>query len=801
MRHLLQRILTANAMGLIIVLVALQTLSSGVATALRGTNKDVLFWICILAALLGLGLRRIKSNGLQAAAWIAAVGIISMWILGAGLTDPMFNLLKSVIAAGPQLLPSIGYRFDVDAHQIADTWTQIVGSSMALKLRLQNWWIGYDVRVPIHDALVRNLVWAFILWFVSAWVGWHTAQRKAVIAMLPAIFLLLEVTNYSRQRADRLWLMVFLMLLLMGVWNYRNHVAQWETRQVDYSDSIRYDSTQAVLLLAGVIGLLSFITPSISWREIRDYLRERERESQSQTTEKPSTQQNNTVPPKRIVPVAPLLPREHWLTGGFATSEKIVMTIKTGELPPVVIESITTNAPRYYWRSVVYDQYVGAGWVTSSAPPQSFTPNTPLIPGVLNKYRALHLNLLMNEPEGRIFWSGILNSADVPFTVDWRRRPQSELFPDQATLLQADMFTAKSEATVYKVDSFITTATIEDMRSASTDYPEQIRDRYLQLPPEVPERVHTLAEQITADESNPYDKAKAIESYLRTNYLYDLKISAPPQDQDVADYFLFDLKRGYCDYYATAMVVLARSSGIPARFVSGYAPGEYDAPNAQYVVRELNAHSWVEIYFPEIGWVEFEPTAAQPEIVRDETDENPIVSDENKPEKPISDFLFRLINLDVFVWFMPFLILGLLAFVYFGIIERILFLQLEPAVAMDLLYKRFYRSGRSLAGKYTQAETANEFTSKLIRKVDDVLSRFKRLKISERTRDNIQKLTNIYQASLFDDHIAQTEDVKKALHVWGVLRIQLLIARVSDLMLRLFHMLLNRIKQRGGRIT
>src|SRR5215211_1696640 len=542
MIRLLQRILSVNALGLIIVLIALQVLSSGVATSLRGTNKEILFGICILAAWIGLGFSRVKSNGWQASAWIVAIGVISMWILGAGLAYPLFNLLRSVIAAGPQLFPSIGYRFDVEAHQIVDAWTQIAGSSLALKLRLQNWWISYDVRVPINDALVRNLLWAFILWFVSAWVGWHTARRKAVIAMLPAIFLLLEVTNYSNQRANTLWLMVFLMLLLMGVWNYGNHIAQWETRQVDYSDSIRYDTTQAVLLLAGAIGFLSFITPSISWREIRDYLRERERASQSQTAEKPSTQQNNTVPPKRIVPIAPLLPREHWLTGGFATSEKIVMTIKTGELPPVVIESITTNAPRYYWRSVVYDQYVSAGWVTSSAPAQSFTPNTPLIPGVLNKYRALHLNVQMNEPEGRIFWSGLLNSADVPFTVDWRLRPQSELFPDQTTLLQADMFTAKSNATAYKVDSFITTATIEDMRSASTEYPEQIRDRYLQLPPDVPKRIHTLAEQITVDKSNPYDKAKAIESYLRMNYPYDLEINAPPQDQDVADYFLFDLK-------------------------------------------------------------------------------------------------------------------------------------------------------------------------------------------------------------------------------------------------------------------
>src|SRR4030095_5471201 len=131
-------------------------------------------------------------------------------------------------------------------------------------------------------------------------------------------------------------------------------------------------------------------------------------------------------------------------------------------------------------------------------------------------------------------------------------------------------------------------------------------------PNSVPDRVLVLAREITKGMKNPYDKAKAIESYLRANYPYDLEIPDPPKEQDVADYFLFDLKRGYCDYYATAMVVLARASGLPARFVSGYSSGSYDAMNAQYIIRDLNAHSWVEIYFPEIGWIEFEPTASQP---------------------------------------------------------------------------------------------------------------------------------------------------------------------------------------------
>ena len=145
-------------------------------------------------------------------------------------------------------------------------------------------------------------------------------------------------------------------------------------------------------------------------------------------------------------------------------------------------------------------------------------------------------------------------------------------------------------------------------------YPAWVRKQFLALPDSVPERVLALARDLTASEPTAYDRALAIQNYLR-EYPYTLEISAPPAGRDVTDYFLFDLKKGYCDYYATSMVVLARAAGLPARLVAGYANGSYDFENAQYVVTENYAHSWVEIYFANIGWVEFEPTASQPAIL------------------------------------------------------------------------------------------------------------------------------------------------------------------------------------------
>ena len=152
-----------------------------------------------------------------------------------------------------------------------------------------------------------------------------------------------------------------------------------------------------------------------------------------------------------------------------------------------------------------------------------------------------------------------------------------------------------------------------ELRQSAQNYPAWISQTYLQLPESLPERVIELANGLVMGATNPYDRVRLIESYLR-QIPYSLDVPEPPKDQDVVDYYLFDLKKGYCDYSASALVVLARAAGIPARLVMGYAQGAYDPNNHVYVVTGADAHSWPEVYFAGLGWVEFEPTAAQPEI-------------------------------------------------------------------------------------------------------------------------------------------------------------------------------------------
>ena len=136
----------------------------------------------------------------------------------------------------------------------------------------------------------------------------------------------------------------------------------------------------------------------------------------------------------------------------------------------------------------------------------------------------------------------------------------------------------------------------------------------------------TLPQQLTITATTLFAKSQAIEAYLR-QFPYDLAVDKPPAAvTDVADYFLFDLQRGYCDYYATAFIVLARAVDVPARFATGYAVGSWDRSSFQWVISEAQAHSWPEVFFPEYGWVAFEPTAGRPALTRMERSNQPQIN-------------------------------------------------------------------------------------------------------------------------------------------------------------------------------
>jgi len=201
---------------------------------------------------------------------------------------------------------------------------------------------------------------------------------------------------------------------------------------------------------------------------------------------------------------------------------------------------------------------------------------------------------------------------------------QLPVYDDVEAVFSQETVTAEQE---YEVTALASYAEPEDLRQAATDYPLYVENRYLDLPDTVTERTRQLADQLAAGFTNPFDVAVAIQNDLRQRITYDEEISAPPSDQDVVDYVLFDSQRGYCEYYASAMAVMLRTQGIPARVVGGYYPAPFDAERDGFLYREENAHLWVEAYFPDYGWIPFEPTASQEPLA---------YGDVTSPDEPIA---------------------------------------------------------------------------------------------------------------------------------------------------------------------
>jgi protein-glutamine gamma-glutamyltransferase len=263
-----------------------------------------------------------------------------------------------------------------------------------------------------------------------------------------------------------------------------------------------------------------------------------------------------------------------------------------------------------HWRGVALSDFDGHAWskpreqfILQRWPDNSFAvprfENAALksyaTPG-LGREQVIHYRVLM-EPIG----------TNVFFLAPWARSVKGGY-----RLLAADSggavydFDTAHAVSRYEADSDITLAAEEELRAAGRSYPAQVAATYLQLPPVDP-RVPQLAAQVTASARNDFDRAATIENYLRTRYGYTLELERTAVKDPIAN-FLFERKRGHCEYFASSMAVMLRTLGIPSRVVNGFRSDEFNDLTGNYVIRAKDAHAWVEAYFPNYGWRTFDPT-------------------------------------------------------------------------------------------------------------------------------------------------------------------------------------------------
>lgn len=554
--------------------------------------------------------------GLSPTLWLATLGMVaSWWLAGRRIAAPIAaallaaggmaaDLVWGVRVLGPgRLIPQAGewlaWRLGEQVGPapavpyFAEQWSALVSYAGRVA-----WWVqGLVTGEGAPDNLVVIGLAGLLAWAVAAWAGWWIARRsQPFVGLLPTgLFLAQQVYLAADVRWSLLLFLAATALLLVAV-RWHSLTARWERTGADYSPELRLDWAFAA---AGITALALILAPTIPfltssraseafWRLFAAPYREVEA-SLARSFEA-------AQPARSLVPAGGVaaggLPRAHLLGTGPELADVVALRGRVRGLLP---------GQPLAWRGQTFAHYTGRGWDEpdpldevrlAAGEPWAGSPQPSVAPWIGSVEALAAARNILYIPGAAI-------SADRPTVALLRRGDLAALSavgqPARYTVLAAPPITDASL-----------------LRRAGSEYPAAIAETYLQLPMDLlalDPRLMAFAQTVIAGARTPYDRAIAIEAALRA-IPYSLDVPTPPAGREVVGWFLFDLRRGYCDYFATAMVVLARLNGIPGRLAVGYAAGVYDEATDLYTVRELDAHAWPELYFPGLGWVPFEPTPA-----------------------------------------------------------------------------------------------------------------------------------------------------------------------------------------------
>ncbi len=754
----------------------------GLTETIRGFDSGMLFTFALMGLLFGWWLGRFHITWYWVILVTAIMGVGIVLFRVGHLGDPTFEIFRSL--ANIQIL---------DQERLVD-WDPLV---LALKdfslsfgtliTRTSNWTWKVARGERAYDPIAIVIVWGVIIWGLATWGAIVVRRwRRPLLATFPAGALLAGMLNYAHRENMLIIPLMGAILLLIALIRYTDREKSWIIRGIDYSEDLSLEYFFASGALTIILIGTAAIVPSLSIKDITNFTQRLFRGTPGETN--PIAESLGLIDRGASGNddfynfYTTNLPRSHLLGSGPELSEKLVMSVEIDD--PALVEPITDDGllpGRYYWRSLTYDRYLGSGWssgktetIKYSANQTTFTPENINVV-YQNPIRKFVRQDVKNSTElgGILYHTGMLITANNDYQVAWRRAPFDQITSDQTT--HTDLFGALTNTNAYQVVSALPNVGVAQLRAAGEDYPDWVTERYLKLPGTVPDRVISLVLDLTATEPTPYDRAKAIERYLR-GIPYNLDIPVPPLNRDVVDYFIFDLGEGYCDYYATAMVVLARAAGLPSRLVIGYASGMYDADHNRYIVTEADAHSWPEIYFPKIGWIEFEPTAGQPaleypqNIQLRETQEFTF-SLPTSPEVPRPNHLTKILISIGLTFISVMMIIILWVFIDSWRLDH-----LEPTISIKLLYRRFYQIGRRTLITVRVGDTPKEFAASV---GDIILSTAKGKRWEDSLTPSVvdvAQLTEIYSRSIYSRHTPLEEDRNRAIKTWNRLRWRLLLS-------------------------
>jgi transglutaminase-like putative cysteine protease len=557
--------------SIIALIVALLIVASRLVATNWTKNLNVIQYLAFVAVIFGIGLGASKFSNAVVKLLALAYGLFGIpWLLGMTL-NPGLDWHTRLISMGNRLVA-------------------------ATTLFLQ--------KKPVYDPILFLLLMSILFWTLCLSAGYYLARYAAPwMTIIPSGVALLVINHYDHYSDDGLRYIgafILLALLILGRLTFLQKRAEWQRDGVFFTPETSGDLSRATLLVVAGLVVFSWSIPALagSTGSISDFWANNIMRPWASLTSRIGDAFSSLQ--ARVVVVQDFYGSSLALTTGSHLSNDVVFTVSPSEPAP--------EGARYYWQVRTYDTYVDGQWTAADFQTKNFTPFTYLVDYPDYKDRKIiefvftsRINQ-QNMPAGPMpVWASLPVQVLISTAADGK--------DDVAGLIANPPLHVGQ---VYHVRSSISVPTVSDLRATTTDYPTEIINRYLEIPTDLAPEFKQLALQITSGMNDPYDKANAITLWLRNNITYRETVPPIPAGKDPVAWFLFELKQGYCNYYASAEVLLLRSIGIPARISVGYAQGTYDPLSNQYVVHMSDAHAWPEVYFTGLGWVEFEPTVSQP---------------------------------------------------------------------------------------------------------------------------------------------------------------------------------------------
>ncbi len=565
-----------------------------VVAAIRNVLGNPQEWVGVVLVFLSLSIAMLS---IEHARWIKpqpslilVLGLsvlVGLWLARGHLSGKLVYLITIVLGIGVTVWQSVG-----------------LVSPSGTESSLTAWWRTITGSQPNEGTIFFAMFLILVTWVIGFISTWFLVRRQNVWVAVVAgtVTILVNLSNLPPESHYFLPVYLLTAMLLLGLANLAKQGVWLRQHGISFS-------RPGVIKVVGAVFVISILTVTTAWVVPEPPVEQMGLNLTAIHGENAQGQWFNI-----FADVRGKWPR-------LESDKQLVLFFASPVSTSYRVQFVVTADEPTYWRIRRYDTYHSWGWtnseivereVESSASDEvaDSTEGEMVTYTVENKLRTDVLLVI-----------GELDSASIPTLVQTLSAVEGgeeqlastgsefEIEEDAIAIVSPKIMKPYQR---YTVTAFIDAPTEGELSQAGEDYPKEVTDRYLQLPDTLPEQVILLSQEITAETETALDKVLAVKEYLQ-GLEYNLEAETPAADMDGVAHFLFETGEGVCTSFASAMAVMLRSVGVPARLNTGYLEGVLDEDTGNYTLRARDYHARTEVYFSGYGWVEFSATPGDDE--------------------------------------------------------------------------------------------------------------------------------------------------------------------------------------------